>query len=93
MDSADHILRKVLPIRSIVTEQIGTDHQCPTVPPTLVQQCHPPVPSSCAHQCPAVLLSSSGSQCCQSAPPISATYQYPSLLHISAASLVPPHQC
>ncbi|CAI9605465.1 unnamed protein product, partial [Staurois parvus] len=48
-----------------------------------------------AHQCCQSVLSSvshiSAHQCCISVP-ISAAYQYPSLLHISAASAVPAHQ-
>ncbi|CAI9551520.1 unnamed protein product, partial [Staurois parvus] len=47
---------------------------CPAVPPTCAHQCHPPKPIINAQQC------------CQSVPPISADYQYPSsVLPISAA--------
>ncbi|CAI9594967.1 unnamed protein product [Staurois parvus] len=67
-------------------------------PISAAQQLHPAVPSVSATIC-------ATSQCRQSAPsisvthqcrlsvPISAAYQCPSLLHISAASSVPPHQC
>ncbi|CAI9600768.1 unnamed protein product, partial [Staurois parvus] len=59
------------------------------------------MPSSATHQCPSV---SATSQCCQSVSPIGAhkcclsvpiiaAYQCPSVLHISAASSVRPHEC
>ncbi|CAI9556968.1 unnamed protein product, partial [Staurois parvus] len=60
---------------------------CQAVPPTSVKQCHPAVPISAQQPVTAA------SQRCLSVLPISATYQCPSFLHISAASSVPPHQC
>ncbi|CAI9615526.1 unnamed protein product [Staurois parvus] len=78
------------------------------VPPTCAQQCHPPVPRGATHLCPSVQPSSAANQCHPAVPPvisaayqcrlsvlsasssvlpISATYQCPSVLPISA------HQC
>ncbi|CAI9590637.1 unnamed protein product, partial [Staurois parvus] len=52
------------------------------MPSSATQQCLPPVPPISATQ-----------QLRPSVPPVSAFSQCPSLLHISAASSVPPHQC
>ncbi|CAI9562688.1 unnamed protein product, partial [Staurois parvus] len=78
--------RSALIIRALMNSALITSaaHQCPAVPL-----------SSCAQQCRQSMLSVltiSAHKCCLSVP-ISATCQCPSLLHISAASLVPPHQC